>query len=319
MENSIDVSDLNLFYGKFQALKNINLKIKKGQFYGLLGPNGAGKTSLISILCTLRENTSGTAVVNGFNVKENPNEVRKSIGIVFQEQAVDDELTGMQNLELHGELYGIKNVEAKALEVLTLVELKDTKDKLVREYSGGMKRRLEIARALMHEPQILFLDEPTVGLDPQTRNVIWDYLKKLKGSITILLTTHYMEEADILCDEISIVDQGMIVEQGTPAELKKKHGNTFYLIKTDDNNAAKEILNKYNIETLEDYLKISNIKESEFGKIIKTIEDKGLLILTLEVKTPSLESVFIKLTGKNLRHEEASDADKMKNMKGFRR
>ncbi len=317
--NAIELTNVNLFYGKFQALKNINLKVKKGQFYGLLGPNGAGKSSLISMLCTLRIPTTGTATVNDYDVTINSNEVRKSIGIVFQEQAVDDELTGEQNLELHAQLYGVKNVKQKVKEALELVELITAKDKLVREYSGGMKRRLEIARGLMHEPHILFLDEPTLGLDVQTRNNIWKYLKKLHGKTTILLTTHYMEEADELCDEIAIIDQGKIIDRGTSKQLKEKHGKTFYLIKTDDDQKALKLLKKFDVKIVEDQIKISKANEKSLVKIIGKLKEAKITLLQLEVKTPTLENVFIKLTGKHLREENATNADKMRNMRGFRR
>jgi len=228
-ENIIEVKNLTKIYdeGNVLAVDDISFNIEKGEIFALLGPNGAGKTTTISVLATLLSSTKGDAFVNNYDVNQNPDNVRKSIGVVFQEPSLDGEMKGWENLELHGILYGMPKKErhAKIQEVLNLVDLDDRADIFVKNYSGGMKRRLEIARGLIHEPTILFLDEPTLGLDPQTRRKIWDKIKELnKGNskITILITTHYMDEADELADRICIMDHGKIIAMDTSENLKKQ-------------------------------------------------------------------------------------------------
>jgi ABC-2 type transport system ATP-binding protein len=228
-ENIIEVNNLTKIYdeGNVLAVDDINFNIKKGEIFALLGPNGAGKTTTISMLATLLTPTKGQAFVNSFSIEEHPDNVRKSIGIVFQEPSIDGEMKGWENLELHAVLYGMskKDRQAKIKEVLDLVDLEDKANLFVKNYSGGMKRRLEIARGLLHEPKVLFLDEPTLGLDPQTRRKIWEKIKELnKGNskITILITTHYMEEADELADRICIMDHGKIIAMDTSENLKKQ-------------------------------------------------------------------------------------------------
>ncbi|MFX1593626.1 MAG: ATP-binding cassette domain-containing protein [Promethearchaeota archaeon] len=227
--NIIEVKNLTKIYeeGNVLAVDDINFNIRKGEIFALLGPNGAGKTTTISILATLLSATKGNAIVNKFNVNKDPDKVRKSIGIVFQEPSLDGEMKAWENLELHAILYGMPKKErhAKIQEVLKLVDLEDRADTFVKNYSGGMKRRLEIARGLIHEPKVLFLDEPTLGLDPQTRRKIWDKIQELnKGNskMTILITTHYMEEADELADRICIMDHGKIIAMDTSENLKKQ-------------------------------------------------------------------------------------------------
>ena len=228
-EKVIDVRNLTKIYedGNVLAVDNISFDIKKGEIFALLGPNGAGKTTTISVLATLLNATEGEASVNFYDVKKDPDKVRKSIGIVFQEPSLDGEMKGWENLELHAILYGMpkKERQAKIKEVLKLVDLEDKADTFVKNYSGGMKRRLEIARGLIHEPSVLFLDEPTLGLDPQTRRKIWDKIKELNEGnlkITILITTHYMDEADFLADRICIMDHGKIIALDTSENLKKQ-------------------------------------------------------------------------------------------------
>ncbi|MHA1688347.1 MAG: ATP-binding cassette domain-containing protein [Promethearchaeota archaeon] len=228
-ENIIEVKNLTKTYkeGNVLAVDDISFSIRKGEVFALLGPNGAGKTTTISILSTILHPTRGEIKVNSYDVLKEPDKVRKSIGIVFQESAVDSEMTGWENLELHAILYGIPKKERrkKIKEVLKLVDLEDKADLYVKNYSGGMKRRLEIARGLIHEPKILFLDEPTLGLDPQTRRKIWEKIKELNQGIshmTILITTHYMEEADELADRICIMDKGKIIAMDTSENLKKQ-------------------------------------------------------------------------------------------------
>ncbi len=221
----IEVKELTrVFNGDVTAVDNISFTVEEGEIFGFLGPNGAGKTTTLNMLATILRPTSGTAIVNGFDIHEDPDSVRRSIGFVFQDPTLDTELTGRENLDFHGRLYGLskKEREERIAEILDVVQLTDRADAFVKTYSGGMKRRLEIARGLLHYPKVLFLDEPTLGLDPQTRRAIWDYIQKLnqEHNVTIILTTHYTEEADHLCDRIQIIDFGKIVALDTPNNLK---------------------------------------------------------------------------------------------------
>jgi|SRR5579872_1950619 len=224
-ENIIDVSGLIKKFGDFTAVSNISFDVKKGEIFAFLGPNGAGKSTTIKMLTTLLEPTSGTILLNNFNVLSEKNNVRKSFGIVFQDPSLDDELTAYENMQFHAVMYHLNNDEIynKVKELLTFVELWDRKDDLVKTFSGGMKRRLEIARGLLHHPKILFLDEPTLGLDPQTRSRIWEYIHNLNKTeqITVFFTTHYMEEADEIASRIAIIDHGNIIKIDTPQNLKK--------------------------------------------------------------------------------------------------
>lgn len=226
MENIIEIKNLTKKFKDFVAVDDINFEVKKGEIFAFLGPNGAGKTTTIKMLTTLADPTSGKILINGYNPTNNSDKVRSSFGIVFQDPSLDDDLTAYENLDMHGMLYKVKRKDRKKRieEMLKFVELWDRRKDLVKHFSGGMKRRLEIARGFMHHPKILFLDEPTIGLDPQTRNHIWDYLKKMnkEEGITVFLTTHYMEEADKVCDKIAIIDHGKIIAQGTSEELKKQ-------------------------------------------------------------------------------------------------
>ena len=214
----IETKNLTKTYSSLTAVDNLDLKIEKGEVFGLLGPNGAGKSTTLLMLTTLIPPTSGTAFVNGFDIIRQPDQVRKSIGIVFQDPSSDETLTGYENLKLHGLLYDMdaRLREERIVEVLHLVDLTNRKDDMVKKYSGGMRRRLELARGLMHHPEILFLDEPTLGLDPQTREHIWEYIRKLatEKNITIIITTHYMDEADRLCDRLAIIDRGKVAVPG---------------------------------------------------------------------------------------------------------
>ena len=223
---AIEIEGLIKEFDGIRAVDGISLEIEYGEIFSLLGPNGAGKTTTISILATLLKPTKGKARVNGYDVVTQAAKVRHSIGIVFQDPSLDDRLTARENLDIHGRLYHMKKDERKKRieEVLEMVELRERADSLVKTFSGGMRRRLEIARGLMHKPRILFLDEPTLGLDPQTRRHIWNYIEKLRDEgVTVLLTTHYMEEAQTLCDTVAIIDKGRIIEQGSPEALIAKH------------------------------------------------------------------------------------------------
>lgn len=225
MSNIIEVKNLTKKFNGFTAVNQVNFRVKKGELFALLGPNGAGKTTTIKMLTTLLKPTLGEISINGFNPQTNSHAVRNSFGIVFQDQSLDDELTCQENMDFHGVLYSIPRETRKkrVKELLEYVELWERRDNLVKTFSGGMKRRLEIARGLLHHPKIFFLDEPTLGLDPQTRNKIWEYIKKLnkKEQITIFFTTHYMEEASQIAKWVAIMDRSKIVCQGTPQYLMK--------------------------------------------------------------------------------------------------
>lgn len=226
MDGVIQVEKLTKTFGELTAVDKVDFNVEQGEVFGLLGPNGAGKTTTISMLCTILKPNSGKAFVNGYEVIRFPSQVRRSIGIVFQEPSIDDRLTGRENLEMHADLYGVPRTEKKKRidEVLGLVELEERAGALMRTYSGGMRRRLEIARGLIHYPKVLFLDEPTLGLDPQTREHIWKYVAELsmRENITTILTTHYMQEADRLCDRIAIIDQGKVIALDEPERLNSK-------------------------------------------------------------------------------------------------
>jgi ABC-2 type transport system ATP-binding protein len=225
----IKVSNLTRRFNGFTAVDSISFTVNKGEVFGFLGPNGAGKTTTINILCTLLKPTSGTAFVSCCDVEKEPNRVRKEIGIIFQDPSLDDRLTAEDNLRFHGYLYHMnhKDIDKRIPEVLNLVELYNRRKDFVRKFSGGMKRRLEIARGLLHHPRLLFLDEPTLGLDPQTRAHIWDYVLKMRSEtgLSIFMTTHYLQEAEV-CDRIAIIDQGKIVDLDSPANLKSKYNET---------------------------------------------------------------------------------------------
>jgi ABC-2 type transport system ATP-binding protein len=226
MEDVISVKNLVKKFGSFTAVDNISFTVKKGEIFSFLGPNGAGKTTTIKMLTTLLRPTSGEMRINGFSPVKQTDGARHSFGIVFQDPSLDDELTAYENMEFHAVLYGVKKeLRAKRItSLLKLVELWNRRDEQVKTFSGGMKRRLEIARGLIHHPKILFLDEPTLGLDPQTRNFLWGYIKEMnkKEKMTVFLTTHYMEEADKISDKIAIIDKGKIMQIGTPDEIKKQ-------------------------------------------------------------------------------------------------
>jgi ABC-2 type transport system ATP-binding protein len=305
------------------AVKNVSLKIEEGEIFGLLGPNGAGKTTFISMLCTLLKPTSGTAKVNGYDIIKEQSQVRKSIGIVFQEPSLDNRLTGRENLEMHAGLYSVPKSERKKRieEVLELVALSDRADELVRTYSGGMKRRLEIARGLIHYPKVLFLDEPTLGLDPQTREHIWEYIKKLaeREHITILLTTHYMEEADALCDRVAIMDRGEIKVLDTPEALKNTLEGDVVTLEVDKHEIAEKI------KSLEEVKKVQTVNSRIFitvknaetfvPKILDFVKSNGTIVKAISIRKPSLGDVFLHYTGREIREEKAEKVG----MKRFRR
>ncbi|NLV27120.1 MAG: ATP-binding cassette domain-containing protein [Methanomicrobiales archaeon] len=320
MTPAIQVHELTKKYGNLVAVDNISFEIKQGEIFGLLGPNGAGKTTTLSMLSTMQKPTSGTATVQGKDVEKNEDEVRKAIGIVFQDQSLDEELTAGENMDFHGRLYRIPPDERNQRidSLLRLVELYDRKKDIVKTFSGGMRRRLEIARGLLHHPSVLFLDEPTLGLDPQTRNHLWQYIADLSKEkhITIILTTHYMEEADRLCDRIAIIDHGSIIALDTPQNLKNGIGGDIITIQTPDFNTATEVLSEpwiHRIETHNDEIRIFLMNaEQHISDIITRVNQQNITIHSVSIHKPTLEDVFLSFTGKTIREQEINGKEMMR-------
>jgi len=318
----IEIKNLIKDFNGLRAVNNISFEVKEGEIFGLLGPNGAGKTTTIKILATLLKPTKGEAKVCGFDILKQKDEVRNSIGIVFQEPALDNRLTGRENLDFHARLYGLsKEIRQRRMkEVLNLVGLEDKADVLVINYSGGMQRRLEIARGLMHYPKVLFLDEPTLGLDPQTRHHIWDYILKLnqKERITIILTTHYMEEADYLCQRVGIIDFGKIAALDTPQNLKNILGGDVISIEAVPQKAAFEIFKKLPwVKRIKQYSNFINLNvergENKIPLLMKIDpKEEAFKVKTVNLRKPTLEDVFLHFTGKTIRETEASQSEKNK-------
>jgi ABC-2 type transport system ATP-binding protein len=296
-----------------RAVDGIDLAIGRGEIYGLLGPNGAGKTTTLSMLVTIHKPTSGLALVAGRDVAKEPAAVRKHVGIVFQEPSLDTLLTARENLELHGRLYGVPpaRLRARADEMLALVDLTDRAHDQVKKFSGGMKRRLEIARGLMHEPEVLFLDEPTLGLDPATREHIWDHIRRLRDErgTTIVLTTHYMEEADALCDRIAIIDHGKIVANGTPRELKASLGGDVVVLTGASAGARAALEALPFVRKAEEKGKELRLTVENAAAHLPRIVQAAGAVEAVDVRTARLEDVFIALTGRALRDasEEGED------------
>lgn len=307
MDYIIETDNITKKFDDFTAVDGINLNVKRDSIHGVLGPNGAGKTTLISMLCTILRPTSGTALVNGYDVVKNANEVRKSIGIVFQARALDDILTGREHLEMHAALYGVpRDVRKDRIEeILDLTQLQDKADEMIKTYSGGMKRRLEIGRGLIHYPKVLFLDEPTLGLDPQTRESIWEYLQNLnkKEDVTVLLTTHYLDEADKLCDKISIIDRGEIIKSDTPQNLKKELKADIITIKVDDEDRFASLVSQLDfvsdIHRVDGEIKLMvESGENLVPTIVNFASENKIFVKSIELEHPKLEDVFIHYTGK---------------------
>jgi len=314
--NDIQVNNLVKKFNGFEAVKGVSFNVREGETFGFLGPNGAGKTTTINMLVTIVRPTSGSATLNGFDVSSNPAQVRQSIGIVFQDPSLDERLTAMDNLQFHGLIYNVdKETRNKNIaNMLEMMKLSERKNDIVRTFSGGMKRRLEIARGLIHEPKVLFLDEPTLGLDPQTRNYIWTYISRLKErtGLTIFLTTHYMDEAEN-CDRIAIIDNGEIIALDTPENLKKMVGENIITLHTEDNNAAgSEIREKFSIEPQINNGEIRlEVKDGEHF-IPRLIKETTTTIKSISLWKPTLEDVFLKLTGRAIREQKAGAADQMR-------
>jgi len=314
----IQASGLVKKYGDLEAVRGIDLEVHSGEIFGFLGPNGAGKSTTISMLCTLLTPTAGSASVAGINVMQDPAAVRQRIGLVFQDPSLDDQLTGRENLEFHAFIYSVPAAERRQRidEMLELLQLSDRAASQVRTYSGGMKRRLEIARGMLHQPQILFLDEPTLGLDPQTRKSIWTHLNELrsKKGVTIFMTTHYMDEAEY-CDRIAIIDRGRIVALGTPDELKAKVGGDVVTITSSQpDKAAREIEAILGVTPTRDNGEL-RMEVSDGKKFVpRLVRELTVPVDTVTMRRPSLDDVFLKLTGRAIREEEAGTKDQMRAM-----
>jgi ABC-2 type transport system ATP-binding protein len=317
-EAAIAAEQLVKRYGEIEAVRGIDLSVMRGEIFGFLGPNGAGKSTTISMLCTLLRPTSGRAAVAGFDVAGDPDSVRTRIGLVFQDPALDEQLTARENLEFHAFLYDVPRAirSQRIHEVLEMVELADRASSKVSTFSGGMKRRLEIARGILHSPEVLFLDEPTRGLDPQTRSHIWEYLRELRRreGITIFMTTHYMDEAEV-CDRIAIIDMGRIVALGTPDELKARVGGDVITIATTDNvTSAAELASKFGLTPAADNGNLRVEVSDGAAMIPHLVRELSARVTAVTLRRPSLDDVFLKLTGRAIREEQAGALDQLRMM-----
>jgi ABC-2 type transport system ATP-binding protein len=306
----IETRALAKTYDEIKAVDEIDLNIEKGEIFGLLGPNGAGKSTTIGMLCTIIRPTSGKASVAGHDIVKEPAKVRKCVGIVFQDPTLDTVLTGRENLELHARLYGVPKdlMNERIEEVLKLVDLKARADHVTRTYSGGMRRRLELARGLLHKPKVLFLDEPTLGLDPQTRARTWEYIRKMKESegMTVVLTTHYMEEAEMMCDRVGIIDRGKIIALDTPKALQKLMGG--YQVEITAKDPPVEVIKKLPyVKTVEVDGEDVHIIMEDAHIHLPDLLSKIPNTQCVETRAPTLNDVFIKLTGRDIRDEGEDD------------
>src|ERR1700674_37300 len=321
---AIDAQQLVRRFGDFVAVDGVEFQVAQGEIFGFLGPNGAGKSTTINMLCTMMRPSSGTACINGYDVVRDPGGVRQSIGIIFQDASLDDRLTGRENLKFHAMLYDVpRDVFARrSAELLAIVDLTDKAKGIVRTYSGGMKRRLEIARGLLHHPKVLFLDEPTIGLDPQTRRHIWEYLMKLRHQegVTMFMTTHYMEEAEH-CDRIAVIDHGTIVALDTPENLKRLVGGDIITVRTSDNERAPARLKAAKgADTRpgpDGQLIVETPNGDRFIPVLIEVlgnDDPPITVESIGLSRPTLEDVFIKLTGHAIRASEADSTQPLRQM-----
>jgi ABC-2 type transport system ATP-binding protein len=315
---TITVEKLSRSFGELQAVKSIDLEVERGETFGFLGPNGAGKSTTIKMLCTLLHPTSGRAVINGYDIEREAQHVRRSIGIVFQDPTLDEYLTAEQNLYYHCMIYHMprKIRISRIHDVLQLVGLEDRRKDIVKTFSGGMKRRLEVARGLLHEPQTLFLDEPTVGLDPQTRRSVWEHVLRLRErtGLTIFMTTHYMEEAEY-CDRIAIIDHGQIVALDTPAALKKMVGQDQVQLTTSSPERAATVLEQFLEHPIRRegdavYAQGAN-GQTLAATLIRQLTLADIDVRGVNVTSPTLEDVFVYLTGRAIRDEAASAKERL--------
>jgi len=323
MNNIIEVKNLTKQFNGLTAVDHVSFEVKKGEIFGFLGPNGAGKSTTINMLSTLLIPTEGEATINSFNVLTQRDDVRKSIGLVFQDPSLDDRLTAEENLRFHAKLYGVPKEEYKKRmeEVLRLVDLWDRKENIIKTFSGGMKRRLEIARGLVHYPQVLFLDEPTLGLDPQTRAHLWEYILRLKKerAMTIFMTTHYMNEAEN-CDRIAIIDYGKIVALDTPVNLKKQVGGDIISMTSNQKAELKNELEKRYKKEVKEKDGFLQVEVEDGEKFLpRLFNELTAKIDSIELRKPTLDDVFLSLTGRAIREEEASDKEHMRQHMRMRR
>ncbi len=315
MPFAIETQKLTKAYNSFKAVDNLDIAVERGEIFGLLGPNGAGKTTTVSMLCTILKPTSGMATVNGYDIVRESNKVRRSIGIVFQDPSIDDRLTARENLTMHANLYGVPASEQRDRinRILKLIELEDRADDLLRTYSGGMRRRLELGRGLIHYPQVLFLDEPTVGLDPQTRDHIWKYIKELKQThdITVVLTTHYMDEADRLSDRIAIIDHGKTVILDTPQKLKETLEGDVITVKANNITALAQLVEKWlglKTRVAEGDLEITvQNSKAAMPRIMELATQNNIYVESLVSHEPNLEDVFLHYTGRSIRADPTKE------------
>lgn len=303
----INVHNLSKHFKAIRAVDGISFSVNEGEVFGFLGPNGAGKTTTINILCTLLTPTDGQAEIAGFDCVRNPDKVRASIGLIFQDTTLDTGLTAYENLRFHAYLYNLdrKLTERRIDEMLAVVELQGRKHDLIKNFSGGMKRRLEIARGLLHYPRVLFLDEPTIGLDPQTRNTIWDFINTLRKreNITVFMTTHYMEEAEH-CNRIAIIDHGKIIALDTPTRLKDMvHGDVVRIVTVDNERAGREIETAFPVTVREENGGLSLEVERGEEFVPKLIRALTVKTLSVSIQKPTLNDVFLRLTGRTIRDE----------------
>jgi len=326
-ERIIEVKDLEYKYGDFKAVDGVCFFVREGEIFSFLGPNGAGKSTVINILTTLLPVQKGSVNIAGYDLAREPQEVRRSIGIVFQDETLDRDLTVWETLELHGRIYSMPKSERKERidEIIKLVELEEKRNVRTRFLSGGMKRRLEIGRGLMTRPLVLFLDEPTIGLDTQTRRRLWDYIKKVNDSgTTIFLTTHYMDEADQVSNWIDILDHGKIIASGDPTRLKDALGNDMIYLDTSDNAAAESMLRGMkavrNVKTAAAGLAVTINADGTrcLPIIMNRLRERGIDIVSVNLKKPTLDDVFVHYTGRDIREAGAGKLPRLPQSKGGR-
>jgi ABC-2 type transport system ATP-binding protein len=325
----VKVEGLSKVFGTLKAVDDVSFEINEGEIFGFLGPNGAGKTTTINMLTTLLKASGGKAEIDNLDIQKHPNEVRRTVGVVPQEYTADEDLTGLQNILLCADLYGIPRSNSKphAMELLRLVELYDAANRKVSTYSGGMRRRLELACGLINYPKLLFLDEPTLGLDVQTRTAVWKYIRMLKEEyrMTLFLTTHYLEEADSLCDRIAIIDHGRLIRIGTPSQLKASIGGDVIVVGVAEsgpdisNEIRKLNLVKEVTRSDHEYRIKSEVGEESSIQIIDLIRSKGLHVTKISLTKPTLDEAYLEFTGHGMREEEANKLDAFRHRVTMRR
>ncbi len=309
MQPAIVAEGLKKRFGRVEAVRGVSFEVRPGEIFAFLGPNGAGKTTTVHMLTTLLRPSAGRAEVAGFDVVASPTEVRRRIGVVFQDPSLDRELTARENLYIHGRIYGLGGpaLREKIGEVLRLVELEPVADRPVKQFSGGMKRRLELARALVHRPRVLFLDEPTLGLDPQTRAHVWDYIRAMKAEagLTLFLTTHYMDEAEALADRVAIIDRGEIIALGTVEELIRRIGGELLYLRPEGKGRCRPLPGVRNCRELPDGRLLLEVEDaaSALPRVLEALLAGGQRVREVTLRRPTLNDVFIRLTGRELRDE----------------